>query len=139
MYISYNINDLTRLITFFLLILLHTVSKIGIYVLVYILTVHFNILREEDKNYHGLISNQKKKHKDLHKNVAQNNYKTKFENLPVPSRQKSNLTEKVGAANGARNNVQNILEVSKKQIPQKTIEEIITIVDESDGKFYSPY
>ena len=110
--------------------------------MVYILTVHFNILREEDKNYHGLILNQKKKHKnlkDLHKNVAQNNYKTKFENLPVPSRQKSNLTEKVGAANGARNNVQNILEASKKQIPQKTFEEIITIVDESDGKFYNPY
>ena len=110
--------------------------------MVYILTVHFNILREEDKNYHGLISNQKKKHKDLkdlHKNVAQNNYETKFENLPAPRKQKPNLTEKIGTANDARNNVQNILEASKKQIPQKTFEEIITTVDESDSKFCSPY
>ena len=33
-----NLTDLTHLITFFILILLHTVSKIGVYGLLYILT-----------------------------------------------------------------------------------------------------
>ena len=34
----YNLTDLSRLITFVILVLLHTVSKIGIYGLLYILT-----------------------------------------------------------------------------------------------------
>ena len=91
-----------------------------------------NILRKEAKSDHGLILNQREKHKDLHKKVAQNNYETKFENLPVARKQKSNLTGRVGAANDARKSAQNISVAPKKQIPQKKFEEIITIIDESD-------
>ena len=43
-----------------------------------------NMLRQEAKNGQGFILNQREKHKDLHKKVAQNNYETKVENLPVP-------------------------------------------------------
>ena len=91
-----------------------------------------NILCKEAKSDHGLILHQREKHKDLHKTVAQNNYETKFENLPVARRQKSNLTGRVGAANDTRKSAQHISVAPKKQIPQKTFEEIITIVDESD-------
>ena len=38
---SHSLTDLTHLITFFILILLHTVSKIGTYGLLYILTYSF--------------------------------------------------------------------------------------------------
>ena len=62
----------------------------------------------------------------------QNNCETKFKNLPVPRKQKSNLTGRVGAANDARKSAQNISVAPKKQIPQKTFEDVITIVDESD-------
>ena len=73
-----------------------------------------NILRKERKYDHGLILNQGEKHKDLHKKVAQNNCETKFENLPVPRKQKSNFTGRVGAANDARKSAQNISVASKK-------------------------
>ena len=91
-----------------------------------------NILRKESKRDHGLMLNQREKHKDLQKKVAQNNYETKFESLPVPRKQKSNLTGRVDAANDPNKTAQNISVAAKKQIPQKMFEEIITIVDESD-------
>ena len=64
----------------------------------YHLKAALNILRKEAKSDHGLILNQREKHRDLHKKVAQS-YETKFQNLPVPRKQKSNLTGRVGAAN----------------------------------------
>ena len=107
-------------------------SKTALTNLKYHLKVALNILRKEAKKNHGLISNQREKHKDLLKKVEQNNCEAKFENLPVPKKQKSNLTGIVGATNDARKSAQNISVPQKKQIPQKTFEEIITIVDESD-------
>ena len=91
-----------------------------------------NVLRKEAKSDHGLILNQREKHKDLLKKVVQNNYEAKFVNLPVARKQKSNLTGRVGTANDARKSAQNISVAPKKQITHKTFEEIITIVDESD-------
>ena len=82
-----------------------------------------NMFRKEAKNDHGFILNQREKHKDLHKKVAQNNYGTKLENLSVARKQKSNLTGRVGAAKGARKSAQNISVAPKKQIPQKAFEE----------------
>ena len=97
-----------------------------------------NILRKEAKSDHGLILNQREKHKGLHKKVTQNNCETKFENSPVPRKQKLNLTERVGATIDARKSAQNISVAPKKQIPHKTLEEIITIVNESDMNFTVP-
>ena len=91
-----------------------------------------NILRKETKSDHGLLLNQREKHKDLHKKLTKNNCEKKFENLPVPRKQKLNLTERVGATIDARRSAKNISVAPKKQIPHKTFEEIITIVNESD-------
>ena len=52
-----NLTDLTRLITFFILILLHTVSKIGRYGLLYILTLHFKRATFEDSVKNSFYKN----------------------------------------------------------------------------------
>ena len=82
-----------------------------------------NLLSKEPKTGHVLILNQRQKHKDLHKEVAQNKHKTKFENLPVPRKQKSNLTGRVGAENDPRKSTQNISVAPKKQILKKKFED----------------
>ena len=92
-------------------------SKTALTNLQYHLKVALNILRKEAKKDHGLISNQREKHEDLLKKVEQNNCEAKFENLPVPKKQKSNLTGIVGATNDARKSAQNISVPHKKQIP----------------------
>ena len=73
-----------------------------------------NILRKESKSDHGFILNQREKHKDLQKKIAQNNYETKFESLPVPRKQKSNLTGRLDAANDPKKSAQNISVAPKK-------------------------
>ena len=73
-----------------------------------------NVLRNEAKSDHGLILNQREKHKASIKKVAQNNCEAKFENLPVARKQKSNLIGIVGTANDARKSAQNISVAPKK-------------------------